>query len=309
MVAIRPLAKIWMDGQLIDWDRAQLHVLAHGLHYGYAVFEGIRAFATPRGTAVFRLREHLQRLLDSAKIYRMAIPYSIDQLVAATTELLRVDRLAEAYIRPIAFSGYGQMGLDPTGSPIQVAIGAWEWGPYLGAEGVAHGVRAMVSSWTRIDSRSLPPQAKCAANYANSVLAKMEASAGGYEEAILLNGAGMVAEGPGENIFRVKGGVVSSPPASSGILRGITRDTVFHLLADERLPFQRTDLTREELFTADELFYSGTAAGLTPIRSVDGRPIGTGEYPITRRLQERYDAVVHGRDPDHDGWLTYVAGA
>jgi len=306
MVGIRALKKIWLDGKLVDWNDAQIHVLTHGLHYGYSVFEGIRCHDTPRGPAVFRLKEHLERFLNSAKVYRMALPYDLPTLVRATVETVRANGVPTVYIRPIAFSGYGEMGLDPTRSPLRVAIGLWEWGAYLGAEGVEHGVKATVSSWVRIDSRSLPPQAKCGANYANSALAKMEAQSGGYDEAILLNSAGMVAEGPGENIFRVKNRVVSTPPASSGILRGVTRDTVIRFVADEGLTFHRTDFTREELFTSDELFYTGTAAGITPIREVDGRKIGDDHYPITRRLQELYEDAIHGRSSRYDGWLTYV---
>ncbi|MCI4372043.1 MAG: branched-chain amino acid transaminase, partial [Thermoplasmata archaeon] len=296
---------IWMDGKLVPWDDAQVHVLTHGLHYGYAVFEGIRCHRTERGSAVFRLEEHLTRFLESARIYRMKMPFDLAALRRATLDLIAANRVPEAYLRPIAFSGYGQMGLDPTQSPICVAIGMWEWGAYLGADGVERGVRATVSSWVRMDSRSLPPQAKCAANYANSALAKMEAVSGGYDEAILLNSAGVVAEGPGENIFRVKHGIVSTPPASSGILRGITRDSVIRFLMDEGLEFRRNDFTREELFTSDELFYTGTAAGITPIREVDGRPIGTGTYPITKRLQARYEDAIHARTPQYEGWLTF----
>ncbi|MGP8072517.1 MAG: branched-chain amino acid transaminase [Thermoplasmata archaeon] len=306
MVDLRPLRWIWMDGKLVPWDDAKIHVLTHGLHYGYAVFEGIRCHTTEKGSAVFRLDEHLIRFLDSARIYRMAMPFDLAALRTATVELVAANQLPQAYIRPIAFSGYGQMGLDPTQSKVNVAIGMWEWGAYLGAKGVNHGVRATVSSWVRMDSRSLPPQAKCAANYANSALAKMEAVSGGYDEAILLNSAGVVAEGPGENIFRVKHGIVSTPPASSGILRGITRDSVIRFVKDEGLEFWRNDFTREELFTSDELFYTGTAAGITPIREVDGRPIGTGTYPITRRLQARYEDAIHGRNPQYASWLTHV---
>ncbi len=304
MVDLRPLRWIWMDGKLVPWDDAQVHVLTHGLHYGYAVFEGIRCHRTDRGPAVFRLDEHLTRFLESARIYRMKMPFDLPALRRATVELISANAVPEAYLRPIAFSGYGQMGLDPTQSPIRVAIGMWEWGAYLGADGVERGVRATVSSWVRVDSRSLPPQAKCAANYANSALAKMEAVSGGYDEAILLNSAGVVAEGPGENIFRVKHGIVGTPPASSGILRGVTRDSVIRFIADEGLEFRRNDFTREELFTSDELFYTGTAAGITPIREVDGRPIGTGTYPITKRLQARYEDAIHGRAPSYAGWLT-----
>jgi branched-chain amino acid aminotransferase len=305
MVDLTPLPWIWMDGKLVPWDDARVHVLTHALHYGYAVFEGIRCHRTERGPAVFRLDEHLTRLEESARVYRMKLPYDLPALRRATLELIAANGLPEAYVRPIAFSGYGQMGLDPTQSAIRVAIGMWAWGAYLGADGVQRGVRATVSSWVRMDSRSLPPQAKCAANYANSALAKMEAVSGGYDEAILLNSQGLVAEGPGENIFRVKHGIVSTPPASSGILRGVTRDSVIRFLADEGLEFRRNDFTREELFTADELFYTGTAAGITPIREVDGRAIGSGDYPIVRRLQARYDDALHGRSPQYAGWLTY----
>ena len=306
MVGIRALKKIWMDGRLVDWADAKVHVLTHGLHYGYSIFEGIRSHDTPKGPAIFRLKEHIERFSNSAKVYRMKLPYSAAEVERACVDLVRANGVPAVYLRPVAFSGYGEMGLDPTKSPIQVAVAAWEWGAYLGAEGLEHGVRATVSSWVRMDSRSLPPQAKCAADYANSALAKMEAVVAGYDEAILLNSQGMVAEGPGENIFRVKNDIVSSPPASSGILRGITRDSVVRFVADEGLSFLRTDFTREELFTADELFYSGTAAGITPIREVDGRPIGNGRYPITKRLQKRYDDAVRGRSPQYESWLTYV---
>lgn len=305
MVDLRPLRWIWMDGKLVPWDEARVHVLTHALHYGYAVFEGIRCHRTERGYAVFRLEEHLTRFLESARIYRMKMPFDLPTLRRATLDLISANQVPETYVRPIAFSGYGQMGLDPTKSATQVVIGNWEWGAYLGADGVANGVRATVSSWVRMDSRSLPPQAKCAANYANSALAKMEAVSGGYDEAILLNSAGVVAEGPGENIFRVKHGIVSTPPASSGILRGVTRDSVIRFIADEGLEFRRNDFTREELFTSDELFYTGTAAGITPIREVDGRTIGTGSYPITKRLQVRYEDAIRGRTPQYAGWLTH----
>ncbi len=306
MPPVSATSKIWMDGQLVPWSEARVHVLTHGLHYGYAVFEGIRCHRTARGTAVFRLAEHLERFLDSAKIYELRLPYSLPELKQAVVDLVRANGGPEAYLRPIAFTGYGEMGLDPTGSPIQVAIAMWPWGAYLGEAGQTRGVRATVSSWTRVDSRSLPPQAKCAANYANGILAKLEARAGGYDEALLLNAAGLVSEGPGENVFRVRNGVLSTPPASSGILRGVTRDTIVRLAGEAGIPFQGTGFTREELFTADELFYTGTAAGLTPIREVDGRPIGTGSYPVAQRLRGLYDDAVRGRLPQHEAWLTYV---
>ena len=306
MVAIKALKSIWLDGKLVPWDQAQVHVLTHALHYGYAIFEGMRCHGTAKGPAIFRLPEHISRFLSSAKIYRMKIPYSQEQLERACVDLVRDNGLSDAYIRPVAFSGYGEMGLDPTRSAVQVAIALWAWGAYLGEANALTGVRAGVSSWIRVDSRSLPPQAKCAANYANSALAKMEAVAAGYDEAILLNSAGMVAEGPGENIFRVKNDIVGTPPASSGILRGITRDSVIQFVADEGLIFRRSDFTREEMFTADELFFTGTAAGITPIREVDGRPIGTGKYPITQKFQKRYDDAIHGRAKEYGHWLTHV---
>jgi branched-chain amino acid aminotransferase len=306
MVGIRPLKKIWVDGRLVDWDDARVHVLTHGLHYGYAVFEGIRCHETPKGPAIFRLPEHTDRFLNSAKVYRMKLPFDREEINQACIDVVRANGVPTTYLRPIAFSGYGEMGLDPTKSPVQVAVVNFEWGAYLGDAGAEKGIRATVSSWMRIDSRSLPPQAKCAANYANSALAKMEAISAGYDEAILLNSTGVVAEGPGENIFRVIKDVVSTPPASSGILRGITRDSVIRFLKDEHLTFQRTDFTREELFTSDELFYTGTAAGVMPIREVDGRPIGTGNYPITKRLRQRYEGAIHGRLPEYESWLTYV---
>jgi branched-chain amino acid aminotransferase len=305
VVDIQPLSKIWQDGALRPWNDAKVHVLSHGLHYGYAIFEGIRTHATPEGPAIFRLGEHIDRFLDSAKIYRMKIPFSRAELLQACQELVAANGIADAYLRPIAFSGYGAMGLDPTRCKTEVAIGEWAWEGLFGAA-ARTGVRATVSSWTRIDSRSLPPQAKCAANYANGALAKLEAAAGGFDEAILLNSAGMVAEGTGENIFRVKNGHVTTPPASAGILRGITRDTVIHVAREERVPVDRDNFTREDLFTADELFFSGTAAGIVPVREVDGRPIGSGRYPITERLRQRYDALVHGAPPTPPGWLTPV---
>lgn len=303
---MQELKKIWLNGEFVPWHEAKIHVLTHALHYGYAVFDGIRCFSTKKGPAIFRLEEHIERFLNSAKIYRMKIDYSKEQLIEICKQLVIENGIEECYIRPIAFSSYGAMGLNPLKNKIGVAIAAWEWGPYLGKEGIEKGVRATVSSWLRIDSRSLPPQAKCAANYANSALAKIEALSSGYDEAIMLNSSGVVAEGPGENIFRVKDGILSTPPASSGILRGITRDTVIQFARDLGITFYRNDFTREELFTSDELFFTGTAAGIVPIREVDGRIIGNGEYPTTRKFQKLYDDTVHGRIKKYEKWLTYV---
>jgi len=295
-----------MDGRFVDWDDAKTHVLTHGLHYGYAIFESLRCFNTPKGPAIFRLSEHMDRFLNSAKIYRMDLGYSKKELEEACTALVRQNRMSECYIRPIAFSGYGEVGLSPLQSKMSVAMACWEWGLYLGPESVEKGVRATVSSWTRIDSRSLPMQAKCTANYANSALAKMEAVAAGYDEAIMLNSQGVLAEGPGENIFRVKDGVLSTPPASSGILRGITRDTIIRFASDEGIEFYRNDATREEVFVSDELFFAGTAVGIARIREVDGRKIGDGEFPITVKLQNLYDGATHGKIERYEGWLSYV---
>jgi len=303
---VQALKKIWMDGKLVDWDDAKIHVLTHGLHYAYAVFEGARCNETAAGPAIFRLEEHIDRFLNSAKIYRMNLGYSKRELVDACIDTVRANRLTSCYLRPIAFTAYGAMGLNPLKNKISVAIPLWEWGPYLGEEALSKGVRCMVSSWARIDSRSLPPQAKCSANYANSALAKMEAISAGYDEAIMLNAIGLVAEGPGENIFRVKDGILSTPPASSGILRGITRDTIIQFSRDLKITFYRNDFTREELFTSDELFFSGTAVGVNPIREVDGRKIGDGGYPVAKKLQRMYDGAIHGRIKRYTKWLTKV---
>jgi branched-chain amino acid aminotransferase len=306
-MSLKPLSKIWMDGKFVPWNDAKIHVLTHGLHYGMAVFEGIRSFSTKSGPAIFRLNEHLDRFFNSAKVYRMSINFSMKELADACVELVRVNGLADSYVRPIAFTSYGAMGLNPLNSKISVAIASWDWPAYLGPAGNSHGVRAMVSSWARVDPRSLPPQAKCAANYANSALAKMEAIQGGYDEAIMLNLVGKVAEGPGENIFKVKDGILSTPPASSGVLRGITRDTVIQLAQELGITFYRNDSTREELYTADELFFSGTAVGIAKIAEVDGRKVGNGEYPLTSKIQTMYDDIVHGKDGRHEKWLTPVS--
>ncbi len=303
---MKALKKIWMDGKFVDWEDAKIHVLTHGLHYGYSIFEGIRCFSTAHGPAIFRLDGHIDRFLNSAKIYRMNLGFSANELREACIDLVRKNGVPESYIRPIAYTGYGEMGLNPLSNKISVSIASWEWGDYLGKEGNDGGVRAMVSSWVRLDPRSLPPQAKCSANYANSGLAKMEAIAAGVEEAILLNSHGVVAEGPGENVFRVKDGILSTPPASSGILRGITRDTVIQFALDTNLKFYRNDFTREELYTSDELFFSGTAVGIAKVREVDGRKIGNGRSPVTERISALYRDVVHGKVAKYSKWLTRV---
>jgi branched-chain amino acid aminotransferase len=303
---MKPQKEIWMDGKLVPWDDAKIHVLTHGLHYGMAIFEGIRAFKTPSGTAIFRLPEHIERLMNSAKIYRMNLGFSAKEIAQACVDLVRNNPAEACYLRPIAYTVYGEMGLNPLTSKISVAIASWEWGSYL-SDTSKKGVRATITNWVRIDSRAMPVQAKCAANYANSALAKMQAVAAGYDEAILLNVNGMVAEGPGENIFRVKDGILSTPPASSGILRGITRDTVIQFALDEKITFYRNDATKEELYTSDEVFFSGTAAGIARVSEIDGRQIGDNGTPITDRLAKLYEQTIHGKVRRYSKWLTPVS--
>lgn len=303
---LTPTRFIWMDGQLVAWDKAKIHVLTHTLHYGFGVFEGIRCYKTERGPAVLRLTDHMRRLHNSASLVGMTLPYSIEELVQATKDLIRANELEECYIRPIAFYGYGVMGLNPTGAPVQVAIAAWPWGTYLGEKGLKEGVRVKISKWRRIDPSTLPPQAKLVANYANSILAKLDALKDGFEESILLNAEGRVAEGPGENLFMVKGGRLYTPPISAGVLPGITRDCVIRIAEDEGIPFEERNLPPEELMQADEVFFTGTAAEVTPVREIDGKRIGTGEWKITRRIQKIYFDAVRGRVQRYSTWLEQV---
>jgi branched-chain amino acid aminotransferase len=298
--------KIWINGEMIDWDKAQVHILTHALHYGTAVFEGIRCYETENGPAVFRLKEHIDRLFAGCHAYRMKIPYSKEKIISAICELIKENGLKAGYIRPIAYVGYKEMGLFPLSNPIDVAIAVWPWGSYLGEEGLRNGIRCKVSSWLRVDSRILPPQVKCSANYANSVLAKIEAKDCGYEEAIQLNLSGFVAEGPGENIFLVKNGVLITPPEDAGALYGITAQSAMAIAKDFGIDCLKRNLLREELFSGDELFFTGTAAEITPIREVDGRVIGEGRRgEITRKIQEKFFEVVKGKDPSYYGWLTF----
>jgi len=302
---IEKVEKIWLNGEFVDWDKAQVHVLTHALHYGSGVFEGIRAYETPSGTAVFRLTEHMERLMDSARIYLMPVPYSTEELINATKELIRVNKLKSCYIRPIAFRGYGEMGLNPLNSPVDVAIATWSWGTYLGDEGLKNGIRAMVSSFSRIDPNSLPPAAKATGQYINSILAKMEAIYSNYEEAIMLDSRGFVSEGTGENLFVVKNGVIHTPSTSASILEGITRDTVIELAKDMGYEVVERDLVRSDLFLADEIFVTGTAAEITPIREVDKREIGK-PGPVTTALQNKFFQVVKGEDDTYAHWLEHV---
>jgi branched-chain amino acid aminotransferase len=298
---------IWHNGEMVAWEDAKVHVLTHGLHYGTGVFEGERAYETPHGTAIFRHRDHLQRLFKSAELYYMPIPYTLEELRTATHELIAANELRECYIRPIAFRGYGQMGLYPLDSPVEVSIAAWPWGSYLGEEGKQQGVRAKVSSWRRISHDSLIPHSKASGQYLNSVLAKIEATKGGYQEAILLDPHGFVCEGSGENIYAVRDGQILTPPQTAGILDGINRKSIIKIAHDFGHQVIERDLARAELILADEVFMSGTAAELVPVREIDDHRIGDGEPgAITRELQRVFDDALHGRDPRYTDWLDVV---
>jgi branched-chain amino acid aminotransferase len=298
---------IWHNGELVAWEDAKVHVLTHGLHYGTGVFEGERAYETPHGTAIFRHIEHLERLFKSAELYYMPIPFTVEELRAATHELIAANGLTECYIRPIAYRGYGQMGLYPLDAPVEVSIAVWPWGSYLGEDGKRLGVRAKVSSWRRISHDSLIPHSKASGQYLNSVLAKVEASKAGYEEAILLDSRGFVCEGSGENIYVVREGKVVTPPQTASILDGINRRSVLKIAGDLGLEVVERDIARAELYLAEEVFLSGTAAELVPVREVDDHVIGSGEPgPITVELQRVFDDALHGRDERYTGWLDLV---
>jgi branched-chain amino acid aminotransferase len=298
---------IWHNGELVAWEDAKVHVLTHGLHYGTGVFEGIRAYDTARGTAIFRHREHLERLFKSAELYYMPIPYTPEELRAATHELIAANELRECYIRPIAFRGYGQMGLYPLDAPVEVSIAAWPWGAYLGEESKNQGIRAKVSSWRRISHDSLIPHSKASGQYLNSVLAKIEASKAGYEEAILLDHQGFVCEGSGENIYAVREGQIVTPPHTAGILDGISRKSIMRIAGDLGIEVVERNLARAELYLADEVFLSGTAAEMVPVREIDDHTIGAGRPgPITLQIQRVFDDALHGRDSRYVEWLDLV---
>jgi branched-chain amino acid aminotransferase len=299
--------KVWMDGQFVDWDNATIHILTHTLHYGLGVFEGIRAYATDQGPAVFRLTDHITRLFDSARIFMIDIPFSPDELIEAVKDTVRVNGLPECYIRPIVYLGYGEMGLNPIPCSVNVSIAVWPWGTYLGAEGVKNGVRMKVSSWQRHDPNAIPPAAKGTGMYINSCLAKIEALKAGYDEAILLSPQGYVSECTGENIFVIKGGRIVTPPVQAGALQGITQNSVMAIAHDLGYEVAVDNVLRSDLYTADEAFVSGTAAEVVPIRSVDDRPVGSGEPgPMTRKIQEVYQAAVRGLVDRHKDWVEYV---
>jgi branched-chain amino acid aminotransferase len=299
--------KIWMNGKLVPWDDAKIHVGSHVIHYGSAVFEGVRCYATPEGPAVFRLDAHTERLFNSAKIYRMDVPYSPAEMNRAILETISANRMEACYIRPIIYRGYGQLGVNPFPNPVDVAVMVWDWGRYLGNEALESGVDVRVSSWARIAPNTLPAMAKSAANYMNSQLIKMEAIKEGYAEGIALDVGGYVSEGSGENLFLVKNETLITPPLVSSVLPGITRDTIIALARRQGIPVVEQMMPREMLYIADELFMTGTAAEITPIRSVDKITIGRGARgPVTEGLQRAFFDVIECRVPDEFSWLTFV---
>ena len=304
---IKATEKIWHNGRFINWADATIHVLAHVTSYGSSVFEGLRCYSTPKGPMIFRMREHMRRLHDSAKIYRMDMPHSIDELCTSAVELVRINKLESCYIRPLVFRGYGGVGVYAKECPIETYLACWEWGKYLGDEAMEQGVDVCVSSWTRMAPNTLPAMSKAGANYMNSQLIRMEAAINGYAEGIALDAAGYVSEGSGENIFVVRDGKLFTPPLGASVLPGITRDAVIQLAQRLNLPLVETLVPREMLYIADEVFFTGTAAELTPIRSIDRITIGAGKRgPITEILQKEFFAIVEGQKPDHYGWLTPI---
>ncbi len=305
---LKPTEKIWHNGRFIPWEEATIHVLSHVVSYGSSIFEGIRCYATPSGPAIFRLHEHVRRMTDSAKIYRMEnIGYTREQLADAMIELVRVNRLDSCYIRPIAIRAYGDIGVNPMNNPIDVYLACWVWGKYLGEQALAEGVDVCISSWNRIAPNTLPTLAKAGANYMNSQLIKMEALTNGYSEGIALDRSGFVSEGSGENIYVVRDGKIHTPPLANSVLPGITRDTVFHLAEDLGIPIVESMVPREMLYIADEVFFSGTAAEITPIRSIDRIQVGKGRRgPVAEALQKEFFAIVNGTKSDRHGWLSMV---
>lgn len=301
--------KIWLNGSLVEYDNAKIHVLTHALHYATGVFEGIRCYRTINGSAIFRLGDHIQRLLDSGQIYFMDLGYSKQQLEKAAIDTVKANGMDECYIRPIAYYGYGKMGVNPLPNKVSVAIAVWKWDEYLkGGDEANKGARLMVSSWTRIDPKSLPMRAKATANYANSALARVEAIKAGFDEAVMLNSIGMVVEASAENIFTVKNNVLATPPTTSGALAGVTRDSIIALAEESGIECQVRDISRDELYISDEVFLTGTAAEVKPVGEIDNRTIGTGRAgKVTNQLRTLFEAVVHGKDKKFSKmWLTLV---
>jgi branched-chain amino acid aminotransferase len=299
--------KIWHNGNFINWNDANVHVMSHVIHYASSVFEGIRCYATPRGPAIFRLREHIERLRNSAYVFRMELDYSVDDLVNACVETVRVNEFQECYLRPLVMRGYGPFGVNPLGNPIEIYIASWVWGKYLGAEAVEQGVDVCVASWARMNANTLPATAKSAANYLNSQLIKMDAIMNGYSEGIALDGQGNVSEGSGENIFIIKDNVIYTPPLSSAVLPGITRDSVMQLAKLLGYEVREQVMPRAALYIADEIFFTGTAAEVTPIRSIDKIKIGNGSRgPITAAIQQEFFAITSGEKEAPGNWLTFT---
>ena len=299
--------KIWMDGTLVQWRDAKIHVLTHTLHYGCGAFEGVRAYETPDGTAIFRLREHSERLFNSAKILRMKIPFTLEQVMDAQLEVVRANNLKSCYLRPLTWIGSGKLGVSPKGNQVHLMVAAWPWGAYLGEEGLAKGIRVKTSSYTRHHVNITMTQAKAVSNYTNSILANMEATEDGYDEALLLDASGFVSEGAGENLFVIRKGVVYTPDLSAGALNGITRDTIFAICEDLGLKLVEKRITRDEVYICDEAFFTGTAAEVTPIRELDRVTLGAGARgPITTRIQAAFFDIVGGRNPKYAEWLSKV---
>ena len=298
---------IWRDGEFVRWEDATIHVLSHVVHYGSSVFEGIRCYDTPEGAAIFRLEDHMRRFLDSARVYRMPLSYSLEELCRACEETVHRNDLPEGYIRPIALRGYGTVGLNPLSAPVEVYVICWPWGPYLGDEGIQKGVDACISSWQRMEPNTFPAGAKAGGNYLNAQLMRMEAITNGYAEAIALGPGGLLSEGSGQNIFLVRNGTLITPAADGTLLTGITRDSILVLARDIGIPVSEQPVPRELLYTCDEAFFTGTAAEVTPIRSVDRIPVGNAKVgPITRTLQQRLLGIARGELPDAYGWLRPV---
>lgn len=306
-MAIEEAKYIWKNGELVPWAECTTHVLTHSLHYGSAVFEGMRCYYNEETdkSYVFRLQDHMERLIRSAKICMTEVPYTADELVAATLEVIKACELKSCYVRPLVYRGYGQMGVDPTGAPVDVIIACWPWGAYLGADALEKGITAGVSSWRQRSNNAIPPQMKSSASYMNSILAKLEAKAHGYAEAVMLNEDGYVCEGTGENLFVVRDGVLSTPPVAEGLLEGITRDTILNLAMDLDIPVVEERLVRADLYGADEVFFTGSAAEVTPVAAVDDREIG-GRGPITKAIQERFFDMTAGKLPEYSDWLYEV---
>ena len=303
---IEPVKKVWMNGNLVDWDDATVHVLTHALHYGSGVFEGVRCYETPKGPAVFRLGDHYRRLQRSGRIFQMDIPYSVDELRGATFDVIKANDLKECYVRPLAYRGFGgEMGVNPTANPVDVSIAVWAWGAYLGEDAVTKGVRVMFSSWHRGDPNIVPPSAKATGAYINASMAKLESTQAGFDEAIMLNPQGRVSEATGQNIFIARNGELLTPPLVDGPLPGITRETIMKLARDQGISIYETSLTRADLYTADEVFLTGSATEVIPVREIDGRMFTPG--PITQTLQQKYADICRGKDEKYLDWLDFVS--